>query len=132
MGGGREEGREEGRGGGGEGEGGVGSGLEWEGSGMEWDRVGWSERGGRRHCCPKVVGTHRFCWSGRLLGNRGRRELGRWGCMKEEKKAIKTQVYHKPTSHDPCSRRHGQRTGQWFSAGHGTLQTTLVPHTTAA
>ena len=87
------------------------SGMKW-GLGGEWDGVGCSERGERRHCCLTVVQTHRFCWSGRLLGNRGRRELGRWGYMQEENKTIKTQVHHKPISPDPCSRKHGQRKGQ--------------------
>ena len=80
--GGGERGGEEGEGRRGEGkrgEGEVESGLEWEGSGRG---VGWSKRGERRHCCLKVVHTHRFCWSWRLLVNRGRRKLGRWGCMK--------------------------------------------------
>ena len=86
------------------------SGMKW-GLGGVWGGVGCSERGERRHCCLTVVWTHRF-WSGRLLGNRGRRELGRWGCMKEENKTIKTLVHHKPISPDPCSRKHGQRKGQ--------------------
>ena len=87
------------------------SGMKW-GLGGEWDGLGCSERGERRHCCLTVVQTHRFCWSRRLLGNRRRRELGRWGYMQEENKTIKTQVHHKPISPDPCSRKHGQRKGQ--------------------